>query len=95
MRIYTYPPLQTDIVIESWKENLDKRNALSPLVGAFVSEVGNVNKFMHIWAYKSLQHRTEAREQFPSIDWPPKNDAKPPIKMENKIVVASEFSPIK
>ena len=95
MRIYTYPPLQTDIVIEAWKENLDKRNALSPLVGAFVSEVGNVNKFMHIWAYKSLQHRTEAREQFPSIEWPPKNDAKPPIKMENKIVVASDFSPIK
>ena len=45
----------------------------------------NVNKFMHIWAYKDLKYRTEARERFSEIGWPPKSEAKPPIKMENKI----------
>ena len=53
-----------------------------------------MNKFMHIWGYKSLQHRTEAREKFSSIGWPPKSEAKPPLFMENKIVMPSEFSPI-
>ena len=76
------------------KKKIDDRNKLAPLVGAFISEVGDVNKFMHIWAYKSLQHRTEAREKFSSIGWPPKSEGKAPVKMENKIVLPSDFSPI-
>ena len=76
------------------KKKIDARNKLAPLVGAFISEVGDVNKFMHIWAYKSLQHRTEAREKFASIGWPPKSEGKPPVKMENKIILPSDFSPI-
>ena len=94
MRIYTFPFNEIDKMLSAWEEKIDDRNKLAPLVGAFVSEVGDVNKFMHIWAYKSLQHRTEAREKFSSIVWPPKSDGKPPIKMENKIVLPSDFSPI-
>ena len=94
MRIYTFPFNEIDKMLSAWGEKIDERNKLAPLVGAFVSEVGDVNKFMHIWAYKSLQHRTEAREKFSSIGWPPKSEGKPPIKMENKIVLPSDFSPI-
>ena len=94
MRIYTFPFNEIDKMLSAWEEKIDDRNKLAPLVGAFVSEVGDVNKFMHIWAYKSLQHRTEAREKFSSIGWPPKSEGKPPIKMENKIVLPSDFSPI-
>ena len=95
MRIYTFPPLQIDKILGPWEEKLEARNKLSPLVGAYVSEVGNVNKFMHIWAYKDLKYRTESRERFSEIGWPPKSGAKPPIKMENKILLPSNFSPIK
>ena len=94
MRIYTFPFNEIDKMLSAWEEKIDDRNKLAPLVGAFVSEVGDVNKFMHIWAYKSLQHRTEAREKFSSIGWPPRSDGKPPMKMENKIVLPSDFSPI-
>ncbi len=94
MRIYTFPYNEIDKMLTSWEKKIDARNKLAPLVGAFISEVGDVNKFMHIWAYKSLQHRTEAREKFASIGWPPKSESKPPVKMENKIVLPSDFSPI-
>ena len=94
MRIYTYPFNEIHKMLPAWEEKIEARNSLAPLVGAFVSEVGDVNKFMHIWAYKSLQHRTEAREKFSSIGWPPKSDVKAPIFQENKIVMPSDFSPI-
>ena len=94
MRIYTFPFNEINKMLPAWEENIEARKSLAPLVGAFVSEVGEVNKFMHIWGYKSLQHRTEAREKFSSIGWPPKSEAKPPLFMENKIVMPSEFSPI-
>ena len=96
MRIYTFEPNQIPKILPKWEEKIEARNELAPLVGAFVSEIGDANKFMHIWAYKSLQHRTEAREKFSSIGWPPKSlNANPPLIMENKIVMASDFSPIK
>jgi hypothetical protein len=95
MRIYTFEPNQIEKMLPAWEEKIEARKKLAPLVGAFVSEIGDLNKYMHIWAYKSLQHRTEAREKFSSIGWPPKSSAKPPLYMENKIVMASDFSPIK
>ena len=95
MRIYTFEPDQIDKMLPAWEEKIEARSKLAPLVGAFVSDIGDVNKFMHIWGYESLQHRTEAREKFSSIGWPPKSKANPPIFMENKIVMASNFSPIK
>ena len=94
MRIYTFPFNEINKMLPAWEEKIEARKSLAPLVGAFVSEVGEVNKFMHIWGYKSLQHRTEAREKISSIGWPPKSEAKPPLFMENKIVMPSEFSPI-
>ena len=94
MRIYTFPFNEINKMLPAWEEKIEARKSLAPLVGAFVSEVGEVNKFMHIWGYKSLQHRTEAREKFSSIGWPPKAEGKPPLFMENKIVMPSEFSPI-
>ena len=95
MRIYTFEPDQIDKMLPAWEEKIEARSKLAPLVGAFVSDIGDVNKFMHIWGYESLQHRTEAREKFSSIGGPPKSKANPPIFMENKIVMASNFSPIK
>ena len=87
MRIYTFPFNEINKMLPAWEEKIEARKSLAP-------EVGEVNKFMHIWGYKSLQHRTEAREKFSSIGWPPKSEAKPPLFMENKIVMPSEFSPI-
>ena len=50
---------------------------------------------MHIWAYKSLDERTDVRKKATAEGiWPPPGDS-PVIKQENKILLAAPFSPIK
>ena len=49
MRIYTFPFNEINKMLPAWEEKIEARKSLAPLVGAFVSEVGEVNKFMHIW----------------------------------------------
>ncbi len=78
-----------------WKEHLPARTKLSPLTGVFTSDVGGLNQWLHIWAYKSLDQRAEVRKKaVESGIWPPPG-GKPALKQENKIVLAAPFSPIK
>jgi hypothetical protein len=80
---------------ERWKEHLPGRTKLSPLTGVFTSDVGGLNQWLHIWAYKSLDQRAEVRKKaVESGIWPPPG-GKPALKQENKIVLAAPFSPIK
>ena len=57
--------------------------------------MGGLNQWLHIWAYKSLDQRTEVRKKAVADGiWPPPG-GKPAVKQENKIVLAAPFSPIK
>jgi hypothetical protein len=95
MRSYTLPPGSIPDMAERWKEHLPARTKLSPLTGVFTSDVGGLNQWLHIWAYKSLDQRTEVRKKaVESGIWPPPG-GKPAVKQENKIVLAAPFSPIK
>ena len=65
------------------------------MTGVFSSDVGGLNQWLHIWAYKSLDQRTEVRKKaVESGIWPPPGGSAA-IKQENKIVLAAPFSPIK
>ena len=57
MRIYTYPPQAIPKVLDAWAAGIDAREKLSPLVGCWYSEIGALNKFVHMWAYKSFEER--------------------------------------
>jgi hypothetical protein len=95
MRSYTLPAGSIPDMAARWQEHLPNRTKLSPLTGVFTSDVGGLNQWLHIWAYKSLDQRTEVRKK--AVDsgiWPPPG-GKPAVKQENKIVLAAPFSPIK
>ena len=78
-----------------WKEHLAARTKLSPLVGVFTSDVGGLNQWMHIWAYKSLDERMAVRKKATAEGiWPPPGDS-PALRQETKILLAGPFSPIK
>ena len=65
-------------------EALTERVKVSPLGAFFHTEVGPLNRIIHIWPYDDLQHRTRVRSQ--SIpDWPPKIQEFI-VEMESKIV---------
>ena len=94
-REYQILPGMMDEVYRNWDKKLAKRLALSPLVMAMHSAVGDLNKFVHIWAYESLNHRSEVRaEAIAKGIWPPKGRKETLVSQSSKIVLAAGFSPV-
>jgi len=60
------------------------------------TELGELNKFVHIWAYESLDQRQAVRaEAMKTGVWPPAGSPPGAIEeQENKILLAAPFSPI-
>ncbi|NNE84613.1 MAG: NIPSNAP family protein [Alphaproteobacteria bacterium] len=95
-RSYSVVPGMMPGVMEGWEAAIEARTKLSPLVMAMHTEVGELNKFVHIWGYESLAHRQEVREEsMKSGIWPPAGSPKGAYSaQENKIVFAAPFSPV-
>jgi len=83
-------------MIERWSAKIAERVKLSPLVGAFHSELGALNKWVHIWAYKDAGERQRIRaEAVAKGVWPPGSPPGQMVKMENWLVVPAACSPLK
>lgn len=94
MRSYTYAPGVMPQVLDAWATSIEAREKLSPLAGCWYSEVGNLNKLVHLWAYKSPEDRASIRsEAMASGIWPPKSPVAP-LKMENKLMTPFRCSPM-
>jgi len=94
MRIYTYAPGDIPKVIEAWGGAIEERQKYSPLAGAWYSEIGGLNKWVHLWAYKDFAERTRVRaETRVKGVWPPPSGVSL-IHQENKILTPMRFSPM-
>ena len=94
MRIYTYAPGAVPLVIKAWESAIDERQKYSPLAGAWYSEIGGLNKWVHLWAYESFDERTRIRTETREKGvWPPQPGVVP-LKQENKILFPMGFSPM-
>lgn len=72
-----------------WSEIIDRRRQISPLVMAMQSENGLLNRFVHIWAYESFAHRTEARaEAIARKCWPPRSTPPGTILAEDSMILS-------
>jgi hypothetical protein len=81
--------------MKRWEGALPARTKLSPLVVAGGVEFGAANRFIHIWAYKSMDQRLEVREQARKAGiWPPPGGGDELLAQSNKIVMPSAFSPL-
>lgn len=102
MRTYTLAPGELPVAIENWGKALPGRNAIKPVCAVWYSDVGALNKWIHVWPYKSFAERDEIRDKARATgDWPPSAMAKKEGRrvcvytaQENKIVMPSAFSPI-
>ena len=96
IRIYTMKPGAIPEQIDRWSTQIAKRTALSPLVFAGHSELGGLNRWCHIWAYKDATQRFEIREKARKEGiWPPPGGAPGRmLKQENMLVVPASFSPL-
>ncbi len=85
-----------------WAAALPDRLKFGPVTAVWKSELGALNKFLHIWPYASLNDRVETRNKAAAAGvWPPSVAAKklglPGAKLvhqENKIVMPAAFSPL-
>ena len=94
MRIYTYAPGDIAKVLEGWAKAMPAREQFSPLAACWTSEVGGLNKFVHIWPYKNLLERPRVRQESrKGGQWPPQTGVRP-IRQENKILLPAAFSPV-
>jgi hypothetical protein len=95
MRSYTLRPGSIPEISRLWEKHLPARVQLSPLIGVLTSDIGGLNQWVHIWAYKSLDQRASVRQT--ALDqgiWPPPPPSQS-VRQENKILLAAPFSPIK
>ena len=95
MRTYMMKPGAAAEMGERWKSHLPGRLKLSPLIGVFTSDFGELNQWVHIWAYKSLDERVAIRKKAQAEGIWPAPGASPVTHQETKILLAAPFSPIK
>lgn len=84
--------------LEYFKTGLQARVKYSKPVGVWSSELGELNRVVHLWPYESLEHRARVRKAFMADPlWKETVVKLQPLMqvMESKILVPTEFSPLK
>lgn len=95
-RTYTYKPGSMPQVIARWGEAIGERVKLSPLAGAWYSELGPLNQWIHVWAYKDAGERQRIREEAVKRGiWPPKGSGDLLLSQESLLAIPASFSPLR
>ncbi|MFQ6028935.1 MAG: NIPSNAP family protein [Dehalococcoidia bacterium] len=96
MRQYTFLPGAMPALLEAWGAAMPQREEFSPLAAGMYTELGGLNKWIHIWPYKTMEDRDRVREQSRAAGvWPPQGDFRASmIKQENKLLIPAAFSPM-
>jgi len=102
MRTYTYAPGELPVIQKTWEAAIEGRLKFGPVTAIWYSELGGLNKFVHIWPYKSLDERVEVRNKTRATGaWPPSDLAEKQggrgyvlLAQENKILMPAAFSPL-
>jgi len=98
-RIYTIVPGQIGNYLKIYTGgplDLQKR-ILGNLIGYFTSETGDLSTLVHLWGYQSLYDRAGRRAQLArEPEWQAYLAACTPLiqKMENRLLLPTDFSPI-
>lgn len=95
MRMYIYRPGAMSEVLKRWGEAVPDREKLSPLAACWYSELGGLNKFVHVWAYKDMGERARIRTESQKLsNWPPPT-REFLVSQSNKLLIPAAFSPMK
>jgi hypothetical protein len=75
-----------------------QKRILGNLIGYFHTEIGQLNRVVHLWGYDSLAEREKRRTAlFADAEWLDYLKQSPDIvvEMESRILVPAPFSPIR
>lgn len=94
LRIYQYEVGAIPKVIDAWGKAIEERVKYSPLAGAWYTEHGNLNRWFHMWAYESFEHRASVRAETRAKGvWPPAGGVAP-LRQDNKFLLPADCSPM-
>ena len=94
MRYYQCKPGSMPEIMRLWAEKMPKRVEYTPLFLCGYTEIGQLQKLIHIWPYEDMAHRMRVREEtVKKGDWPPKT-REFVVNMKNKLLIPSHFSPV-
>jgi NIPSNAP len=102
IRTYHFAGGELPVIKKNWESAIGVRLEFGPMTAVWSCEIGKVNTFQHIWPYKSMDEREEIRKKAQATGlWPAGKKAIKEggrdyelISQENKIGVASSFSPL-
>ena len=99
-RIYTIQPGKLDQYMKNYEElGLPvQMTVIGNLVGFFHTEIGGLNKVVHIWGYENLDERLKKRAELAAhADWPAYLEANLEFiqSQENRLLIPAAFSPLK
>ena len=97
-RTYTYGPGAIPRVIEAWTPRIKERSAISPLIFAGFTEIGPLNQWVHVWAYKNMGERERLRALGTQAgNWPPPRDPNTTVlhRQSSLFAVPAKFSPLR
>jgi hypothetical protein len=93
-RTYGVGPGGLPAVTEGWSNAVPARTKLSPLLMVMSSIEPGAARIVHIWPYKSLDERAQARATASKEGlWPPKG-GEHLTSMQSELFVATKFSPL-
>jgi hypothetical protein len=94
MRTYIYQAGTMPEVLKRWEKAIPDRVKLSPLAACWYSDIGELNKFVHVWAYPSFGERDRIRAESMKLPtWPPPT-REFLVKQSNKILLPASCSPM-
>ena len=94
IRTYAMLPGALPTVTEKWAERIEGRTKLSPLAFAGSTEIGGLNQWIHVWAYKDAAERFRIRAEAQKTGaWPPATRGQF-TRQENMFVIPASFSPL-
>ncbi len=73
---------------------IEAHEKYSPLVGAWSSEVGDLNRWFHMWAYESFEQRFKIRQETTAKGVWPAQSGVTPLQQVNKFLMPAACSPI-
>lgn len=96
-RTYTFAAGMIPKVIERWSAHIKPRVALSPLIFAGFSDIGDLNQWVHVWAYKNMGERERIRgEAVAKGIWPPPRDESVVMfRQQSTLAIPAKFSPLR
>jgi hypothetical protein len=93
MRTYDVLPGTVPTVEERFAAGLPHRTEFSKLAAFWHTEIGTLNRVIHVWPYDSLDERERIRKEArDDVHWPPKI-SEFVVAQESKILHAAPYSP--